>query len=495
MMGTILALAVGPEIHIASKLISRHFATTNILPKPSHPQNLSDSDDRIRGRSLHFIKNDTKLIVSYLNHGIVCWDLKESLKLWTINPTFRHIGYSSLSPDGSHILVFNLEGGMVIFSVSKLTMLRRFHYPVNQSRNEPVTTVFLNNAQHVACGLYNGTINISHVRTGTVVQTLENVFLIDSGGSDGFVKAMAVIQCDGHEIIAAATAEKKTEAGHRAENRRYCAEITQLEWSAHERIEEAMYHMRILSNDEVLQRRLKVLFAGTILTFVTFYFYPDVLRSVHPAWSYNRSLSLIANVSMEAFARFKVVMEIAVWVSWPVVTLKFILIKIVDIAYAQNKMETVDIKNFCCLHIAIENPHYSTPIKVKFTRVPNEKTYVPAIETILKGYYSVPICNTFVTIRHQLSTFRFRIVFRYSLTVFARSTPAMHLHGNVEFFGDILVVKMGVRQTYVNLFGGKDQFLAEHAVKEFLISCGPLFERANGNDLMIAFPLEIYAEV
>ncbi|KAF8988820.1 hypothetical protein BDQ17DRAFT_1257456, partial [Cyathus striatus] len=54
--------------------------------------------------------------------------------------------YSSLSPDGSHILVSNLKGGMVIFSVSKLTMLRRFHYPANQSRNEPVTTVFLNNA-------------------------------------------------------------------------------------------------------------------------------------------------------------------------------------------------------------------------------------------------------------------------------------------------------------------------------------------------------------
>ncbi|KAF8988645.1 hypothetical protein BDQ17DRAFT_1434932 [Cyathus striatus] len=66
MMGMTLALAVGPEIHIA-----RHFATTNILPKPSHPQNLSDSDDCIRGHSLHFIKNDTKLIISYLNHGIL----------------------------------------------------------------------------------------------------------------------------------------------------------------------------------------------------------------------------------------------------------------------------------------------------------------------------------------------------------------------------------------------------------------------------------------
>ncbi|KAF9002675.1 hypothetical protein BDQ17DRAFT_1242973 [Cyathus striatus] len=162
MMGTTLALAVGPEIHIASKLISRHFMTTNILPKPSHPQNLSNSDDQI------------------------CWDLKESLKLWTINPIFRHMsisnfvtsGYSSLSPDSSHILVSNLKGGMVIFSVSKLTMLRRFHYPVNQSRNEPVTTVFLNNARHVACGSYNGTINISHVCTRTVVQTLENSVLL-----------------------------------------------------------------------------------------------------------------------------------------------------------------------------------------------------------------------------------------------------------------------------------------------------------------------------
>jgi hypothetical protein len=45
------------------------YATVNILPKPAVIEAIEE--DRVRARALHLIKGDTRLIVAYLNHGIV----------------------------------------------------------------------------------------------------------------------------------------------------------------------------------------------------------------------------------------------------------------------------------------------------------------------------------------------------------------------------------------------------------------------------------------
>ncbi|KAF8982328.1 WD40-repeat-containing domain protein, partial [Cyathus striatus] len=172
--GQLVALAVGPEIHIATKLTSKHFTTTNILPKPDARslENDDNEDTRIRGRCLHLINNDTKLIVTYLNHGIVCWNLTKNVKLWRITPAFRFLGYSSLSQDHQYILISHLEGGMAVYSIDKLQFVKKFHTMTNKSCNEPVAAIFLNNGRHVACGSHNGCISIWNVRSGVVLQTL-----------------------------------------------------------------------------------------------------------------------------------------------------------------------------------------------------------------------------------------------------------------------------------------------------------------------------------
>lgn len=86
-----MGISIGPEIHIAHLLVSNgesagalwhnytkidvspgSYATLSILPGPRPLPNVGAKvDQRVRGRALRFIKNSSRLIVSYLNHGVV----------------------------------------------------------------------------------------------------------------------------------------------------------------------------------------------------------------------------------------------------------------------------------------------------------------------------------------------------------------------------------------------------------------------------------------
>ena len=47
------------------------YATVIILPKPTSLSEPKSESLDVRGRSLHFLNGGSKLLVSYLNHGIV----------------------------------------------------------------------------------------------------------------------------------------------------------------------------------------------------------------------------------------------------------------------------------------------------------------------------------------------------------------------------------------------------------------------------------------
>lgn len=83
-----VGISIGPEVHITRLLTSGKqpcfalsiserwgsgsYATISILPAPKLlPDTADNSDSRVRGRSLKFLKEGNRLIVSYLNHGVV----------------------------------------------------------------------------------------------------------------------------------------------------------------------------------------------------------------------------------------------------------------------------------------------------------------------------------------------------------------------------------------------------------------------------------------
>jgi hypothetical protein len=86
-----VAVGIGSEVQMTREIVSsecksfeigeelnfvlcsqENYATFCILPRPPELPNLREnSDNRIRARSLHVIARGSKLVASYLNHGIM----------------------------------------------------------------------------------------------------------------------------------------------------------------------------------------------------------------------------------------------------------------------------------------------------------------------------------------------------------------------------------------------------------------------------------------
>ncbi|KAG2140874.1 WD40-repeat-containing domain protein [Suillus cothurnatus] len=176
-----LAIGIGSEVHVAQEISGNTFATFTILPKPA---DLSDMlpDSRVRPRSVHFLKNGTRLIVSYLNHGIICWDLKTRDALWHIIPPLSRrqmyisvfLGYAALSHNSRYLLVSNMNIGMNLYTLGEKEPLQSFLQPTNTGINFPLGVSFLHRGRAVVCGSQTGSVKIWETLSGEHLQTLEH---------------------------------------------------------------------------------------------------------------------------------------------------------------------------------------------------------------------------------------------------------------------------------------------------------------------------------
>ncbi|KAG2144066.1 WD40-repeat-containing domain protein [Suillus cothurnatus] len=148
-----LAIGIGSEVHVAQEISGNTFATFTILPKSA---DLSDMlpDSRVRPRSVHFLKNGTRLIVSYLNHGI--------------------IGYAALSHNSRYLLVSNMNIGMNLYTLGKKEPLQSFLQPTNTGINFPLGVSFLHRGRAVVCGSQTGSVKIWETLSREHLQTLEH---------------------------------------------------------------------------------------------------------------------------------------------------------------------------------------------------------------------------------------------------------------------------------------------------------------------------------
>ncbi|KAI6098568.1 WD40-repeat-containing domain protein [Pisolithus sp. B1] len=221
-----LALGVGSEIHIAKPIAHKRYATFDILPMPPQLRSISESDSAddkclVCTRSLHFLRGGNKLVASYLNHGIVCWDIETHAKLWQIEPghTHRHMyvcftlsfphsvilicgsGFSALSPDQRGLLVSNLSTGADLYCLGQSTLIQRYPQHPHPERNYPLVVSFLHKGNAVICGVSKGDVFIRDTWTGEHQQTLEH----DSNLNIEFVCFTGQYRQTGY--IATATAE------------------------------------------------------------------------------------------------------------------------------------------------------------------------------------------------------------------------------------------------------------------------------------------------
>lgn len=89
----------------------------------------------------------------------------------------------------------------------------------------------------------------------------------------------------------------------------------------------------------------------------------------------------------------------------------------------------------------------------------------PIVESVLSNHPEIPLNNTIVSLKYQEKLYTFRLVHRYS-KLFLRNRALKAIYDGVEWCGDLVVMKMGILDTYVNINAGRERAAAERAVQQ-----------------------------
>ncbi|KDR77838.1 hypothetical protein GALMADRAFT_138884 [Galerina marginata CBS 339.88] len=196
-----VAIAVGSDIQVAKQITNESYAAFVVMPPPfALPIVEIEADDRIRASAVHLTSGGSRLVASYLNHGIICWDITLKMSLWTIIPghRHRHIGSSVLSPNSDHILVFNLRDGMDLYEFGNSIPTQSYRYSPNAESNYTTKLGFLNDGRSVICGAQDSRVRIWDTKSGIQQQILPHDL--------NLIQALACYQGRQYSFIATADA-------------------------------------------------------------------------------------------------------------------------------------------------------------------------------------------------------------------------------------------------------------------------------------------------
>ncbi|TEB28127.1 WD40 repeat-like protein [Coprinellus micaceus] len=188
-----LAIAIGAEVHITHQSRQGVWITVDILPQPKLPGETSLGDTRVRPRSLHFYRGSRRLIVSYLNHGVVCYDLDTLLQLWDISPSQENptmyvskyestfaihadlntAVYSTLFPRLSILAATNMSTGAMTYSINSRRLAGHLDMPLQADRNVPCVAGSLDFSSRMACGGHTGSVCIWDIPSNELIQSLK----------------------------------------------------------------------------------------------------------------------------------------------------------------------------------------------------------------------------------------------------------------------------------------------------------------------------------
>ncbi|KII87886.1 hypothetical protein PLICRDRAFT_176646 [Plicaturopsis crispa FD-325 SS-3] len=173
----LLAAAIGSEVYLyrESKEAEGDPVKYTILTTFSPPPRPGSKS--VRARGIYFTHGGGRISVSFLYHGIYCWDTDSRAQQWHIEPhaigRSGMIGSSALSPDDQEkFLTMNLESGLGIHKPDMyLRVLKSFPHVPSTGSNVPVSVAFLHGGTHVISGSNNGFARIWEM-TGEEWQTL-----------------------------------------------------------------------------------------------------------------------------------------------------------------------------------------------------------------------------------------------------------------------------------------------------------------------------------
>ncbi|KAI0057510.1 WD40 repeat-like protein [Artomyces pyxidatus] len=186
-VGRVLAVSTGSEVRIAKEV---NFAIYMSLPSPKELNIVTHAD--VRPRGVHFLKEGSRIIVSYLSHGVICWDVETSACLWRIKAETMFVtfsisipnpiiltsdltsGASALSPDRKSLVISNMQGILNLHRLAQPTPLQSYYVTPSRARNYPLDIAFIHNGSNLVCGSPRGDVFLWDTASGEHQQTLSH---------------------------------------------------------------------------------------------------------------------------------------------------------------------------------------------------------------------------------------------------------------------------------------------------------------------------------
>ncbi|KAF9783286.1 WD40-repeat-containing domain protein [Thelephora terrestris] len=180
--GTRVALSYGSDVAVVEQHTISVWTNANNLPEPPSLPGLDEELPEPTACSLHFIEGGRLLVVSYVDHGIVCWDVDSMEIKWQITPRTCNIASSAVSPDEKVVVVANLYDGLDWYRIPDRVFSRSFHLRISQ--NVPIPVLLVDEGKILLVGGTSGDAMIIDAYTAETIQTLDH-------NPDDYVQALA----------------------------------------------------------------------------------------------------------------------------------------------------------------------------------------------------------------------------------------------------------------------------------------------------------------
>ncbi|KAL4065885.1 WD40-repeat-containing domain protein, partial [Scleroderma citrinum] len=178
-----VAICIGPEVHLAKEIAPVRYASSRLFPSLHKFSAKQEVDKHVHGQVLTFTERGAKLIIAYLYHGIVCWDMNISQCLWHINPIHGHqIMYVNISLwaccpffGPQRVVLSNLSEGVDVYLVGQShPELHLKHHPILEERNVPLQVAFIFEGSAIISGSSDGKVPVWAATSGECIQLLEH---------------------------------------------------------------------------------------------------------------------------------------------------------------------------------------------------------------------------------------------------------------------------------------------------------------------------------
>ncbi|KIK15252.1 hypothetical protein PISMIDRAFT_16654 [Pisolithus microcarpus 441] len=168
--GTYLATSAHAELKVFRHIASDRLQFLSTIPPPRTVTIAPNQSTIITSvHWLHKGRDANCLVVTYLHHGIICWDPFSATYHWTM-PLGTLIGHADLHPDETRIAVMNQHNGVDIWQVPAAILDCSLPLPARKGVLLPV--LWIDNGVRILTGSDVGEVRVWNPTTGKSLHPL-----------------------------------------------------------------------------------------------------------------------------------------------------------------------------------------------------------------------------------------------------------------------------------------------------------------------------------